>query len=88
MTAKDAEIVEFFASSAVKKTRSIMFTATWPHCEYVNRYDVNKQSYKLEKTYRTEQETVSYTYPPHDTDELTCSTCKRTYWAVFLDQRW
>lgn len=65
-----------------------MLNARCPHCESVNRYDVNTGSEKLEKTFRTEQETVSYTYPPYGVHDFICTTCKQTYWAVFLDQRW
>lgn len=65
-----------------------MFTATCPHCEVVNQYDVYTGPDKLEKAFRTEQETTSYTYPPHRVFDLICDACKRTYWGVFLDQRW
>ena len=65
-----------------------MIIATCPHCESVNRYEVNTGPDKLEKTLRTKQETASYTYPPHNVIDLICTTCKRTYWGVFLDQRW
>ncbi len=65
-----------------------MLLATCPHCEAVNRYEVNTQSYTLEKTYRTEKETTAYTYPPHDVKVLICNACKRAYWGVFIDERW